>query len=189
MTSIRAIWAELDDVEQRGGSRRVYDRRGHDFYAALNSDGFPGLQLLSADEPPPAPDFDVVDIVIVRRQDGKWLISIWLRDKSLTDIFSDLCQSLIHSARDVPPISLPGFVFLRLLSWQRLLEAAKGNTLSGNSLRGLVGEMLILERCLELLPSWRSRGRVDGPSQGAARLCTAEHSPRSKDHSSRRADR
>jgi Putative PD-(D/E)XK family member, (DUF4420) len=150
MSSIKSIWEDLHNAGQRGGSRRVYEERGHDFYAALNADGLPGLQLLTSDEPPASPEFDVVDISIVQRPDKKWLISIWLRDASLAEVFGELCQSLVESARDVAAGRLPAFVFLRLLSWQRLLEAGSGNALGVNALRGLVGELLVFERCLTI---------------------------------------
>lgn len=153
MNSIEAIWDNLEKEDQRGGSRRVYDERGHDFFGAISVDGSRGLQLLAVEPPPVPPEFDLVDIIVGQRLDKKWLVSIWLREPTLTAVFGSLCDSLVESGKGIPADELAAFVFARLLSWQRLLEAGRGGLLGVNAVRGLIAEMLVLAECLLRWPA------------------------------------
>jgi hypothetical protein len=163
MTSLDSIWSAIEAAGEMGGSRRVNEERGHDFYASVNLEGQRGLLLISTDEPPPAPDFDAVQITIVHRPDQRWLLSIWLKEPVLSSIFAELCQNLVDASGIIEAKHVPAFVFSRLLKWRRLLEAGSLETLGILALRGLIGELVVLKHCLSIWPPQVSVDAWVGP--------------------------
>jgi len=159
MQSVEELWRVLEAAGDRGGARRIGDEPGHDFYASINPEGYPGLLLLTDDEPPTPPEFDLVRIAVARRHDGRWLTTMWLEDTSLASVFAEVCQTLVLASEPVPANQVAAFSFTRLLKWRRLLEAGSSDILSIVALRGLIGELLVLKRCLE---QWTAEEVISG---------------------------
>jgi hypothetical protein len=160
MTPIERLWHALEQSHDIGGSRRVDDVHASDFYCSLDGRGQRGLVLLSAVElTMPPPRFDSVEIIVGHRGDGRWSLALWLTNSSLSVVFTLLCQDLVDATRDLQPINVPGFVVTRLLRWRRLLESGSANILPLPELRGLIGELIVLKRCLDF---WTPSEVVDG---------------------------
>lgn len=70
-----------------------------------------------------------------------------LRYESLEDIFSNLCWDLITYTKQSsnPIVDLIG----RFNSWQKLLQKLPNNLMSANAQKGLIGELLYLERLID----------------------------------------
>ena len=150
MQPIEDLWAALEASGDRGGARRIGEHPGHDFYASIDDEGHRGLQILTGDQPPKPPEFDVVRILFGHRPDGRWLTSIWLEDSELSSVFAEVCQAMVFASQSVAPERLAAFTFARLLKWRRLLEAGKGEILGIIAIRALIGELLLLKQCLNL---------------------------------------
>lgn len=151
MSSISELWT-LVDGGGPGGAIRVSATHPGDLFAATDSTGRRGLLLLADEEPPARPSLDAVEVTSALRQDGRWALGIWLRDAGLSPIFTQLCGDLVESTRSTPRASTAGQLLIRLGQWRELLEAGTG-PMTLSKLRGLVGELLVIERCLDLWPA------------------------------------
>lgn len=148
MTSIEDIWERLE-AGGPGGATRVDEVHPADLYAAIDAQVHKGLVLFSSTQPPDPPTLDAVDVTSSQRLDGRWALGIWLREPGLMPMFAQLCRDLVESSRTVPPAAAAGHLLARLLRWKELLERGAG-PMSMSRLRGLVGELLVLEKCLEV---------------------------------------
>ncbi len=157
MRSIEALWGQLDATGEVGGALRVDDVHPCDLYAAVDADGRRGLVLVTDVAPPPPPALEAVSVTANRRQDGRFSLAFWLQSPSLLTPFAHLCQDLVDESRMIDPINAGGFLLTRLARWRRLLKGERGMSLS--EVRGLVGELVVLTRCLEL---WSAIQVVEG---------------------------
>lgn len=157
MSSIDEIWAMVE-VGGPGGVLRVDDSHPADLYGATDAEGRRGLVLVCAAEPPAPPRLDAVEVTSHLRHDGRWALGIWLREPSLLPVFTHLCTDLIAASRGAAVNAAAGVILARLLRWRELLETGTG-PMSLSAVRGLVGELLVLERCIEI---WGPGDAVSG---------------------------
>jgi Putative PD-(D/E)XK family member, (DUF4420) len=158
MTSIEALWDALELEGEPGGARRVDESHPCDLYAGLDANGRRGLILVTDSEPPRGPRFEAVDVGASRRQDQRWSLAIWLVVPALLPPFSRLCQDLVEASREIDPAGAAAFLLTRLARWRRLLEPGSG-ALPISELRGLAGELVIVDQCLRL---WSPSEVIDG---------------------------
>lgn len=158
MASIDEIWAQVEAGGPGVAGMRVSAEHRCDLFGATDQQGRPGLVLVTASEPPVHPPLDAVEITCGQRADGRWALGIWLRDAALLPLFARLCTDLIESSRSVSAISAAAFLLARLDRWRELLESGRG-PMSMSQLRGLVGELIIFEKCLDI---WSAEDVVAG---------------------------
>jgi hypothetical protein len=157
MASIEALWDALELEGEPGGARRVDESHPCDLYAGLDPDGRRGLILITDSVPPEPSRFEAVDVVTSQRHDRRWSLAIWLGVPALLPPFSRLCQDLIEASREIDPAEAAAFLLTRLARWRRLLEPGTG-ALAISELRGLAGELVVLDQCLGL---WASSQVID----------------------------
>lgn len=157
MSSIDELWQRIRS-EGPGGAIRVDESHPHELFVAVDPLGRRGLVLNCSKEPPNAPILDAVEVTSNQRHDMKWALGIWLRDDTLESVFSHLSTDLVESLRGAPGPAAPGLLLGRLLRWRELLEAGTG-PMGMSQLRGLVGELLVLEKCLDV---WEFADVVSG---------------------------
>jgi hypothetical protein len=167
MTSIDSLWTELGVSHEIGVVRRVDETHPSDIYAALDATGRPGLVLVTTAVPSLPPPFEAVEVTISHRSDKRLILGIWLRTEALSSLFGRLCQDLVEASRHISPSESAGYMLTRLMRWRRLLEAGDSAALSPAQLRGVMGELIVLQRCYDLWPpaevvhSWV--GPLDAP--------------------------
>lgn len=155
---IEDLWTSLrrETVEAQ---RRVDAAHPLDLYADFEHPDRPGLILFCDERPNDSPQLKAIGIDRRQRQDGRWSMRIFLEEPRLLPVFAELCRDIIeftrHNAGSAPP---SGLVLSRVERWQNLL-LSQPLGLSGIQLRGLIGELIVLER--ELLP-------LLGPDQAVA---------------------
>jgi hypothetical protein len=170
MSSIEELWNVLESEAELGGARRVDESHPCDLYAGLDGRGRRGLILITDEEPPAPLLFGSVDVVASRRQDDRWSVAIWLGVPALLAPFARLCQDLIDATRGIDPASAAGLLLTRLARWRRLLEPGAG-ALAVAELRGLAGELVVMDRCMhrwspsEAVDAWV--GPLDSPQDFA----------------------
>lgn len=152
MTSIHELWAALAASGGYGAAQRVDEAHPCDLYAALDSSGRRGLVLVTGSAPPLPPPFEAVEVSVSQRADGRWNMGIWLRADDLSSMFTQLCQDLVEASRGIVPLGAAGYMVTRLARWRRLLEAGSVE-LGLAEIRGLIGELIVLQRCFGLWPS------------------------------------
>jgi hypothetical protein len=145
-TPIEAVWADLANHNERPVFRRVDDEHPLDLYAGIDATEGRLLMLVTNEEPPPPPSYDTISISSRRRADGNWALLITLNTKELAIPFARLCQDLIDASRQHHAAGASAIIN-RLARWRRLLELTRRN-LSGQALRGLIGELLILKNTI-----------------------------------------
>ena len=146
MASIEDLWHRLETTGP-GGATRVDGTHPSDLYGATDARGQVGLVLLCDREPPGAPKFEAVTVTSNQRHDGRWALGIWLDEGSLRPVFTQLCDDLVATAERVPPSLAPTHILGRLARWRDLLERGAGS-MRMTDLRGLIGELIVFDRCL-----------------------------------------
>jgi len=80
------------------------------------------------------------------RKDGRWTISLALIDRQYQDMFVLFCGDIIDSSRNIRNKDRAAqFVVLRYHEWKKMLANSKGGLLSAEEIKGLLGEMYILD--------------------------------------------
>lgn len=159
---------------------RLDEKQVHDIYAGLD-DGLHAILGLGVANRPPAIVLESGAFDYFRRQraDGTWLLVLRLKRRGLESVFGRLCQDLADSASLVKAEDAVVALFVeRLRLWERLFSGSDDGLLPKHKIRGLVGELLILERLLaarpdsvgELVDAWR------GPLSSDQDFCLASRS-------------
>lgn len=136
--------------ESVGAQRRVDPAHPLDLYADFEQPNRPGLILFCDERPNDAPALKAIGVERRRRDDGRWAMRICLEEPRLLPVFKELCQDIIECTRlSVHEMSPSGVVLSRIDRWRSLLQPQQ-IALTRNQLRGLIGELLVLDR--ELIP-------------------------------------
>jgi hypothetical protein len=94
------------------------------------------------------PALDAVEVSCGLRHDGQWALGIWLADPQLMPLFARLCDDLVECTSATAPGTAAPLLLARLRRWRELLESGTG-PMTLSKLRGLVGELLVIEKCLD----------------------------------------
>lgn len=152
---IAALWVALASRCGAGSDVGLHQRvdavHPLDFYAGFNPPDRPSLLLVTPVRPPAIRPLRAVEIEVGRRSDGRYAISLSLTAPRLKGVFARLCADLVTSTRiDVAVKAGPTAIAERLDRWRRLMEGEAAG-LSHSSLRGLIGELLVLRD--DLMPT------------------------------------
>lgn len=150
---IDRLWKELASAPEHPASRRVDESHPLDLFAYVGSVRKPGLLLVAKEQPPVPRQYNAVAISRSLRPDNRWVLLIQLRRPELLPLFAALCQDLVESSRNLSGNLSPSeFLIQRLQRWKRLMEADRGNLLSPEEIRGLMGELVLLINVA--IPRW-----------------------------------
>ena len=147
---IEELWTLLrrETVEAQ---RRVDPDHPLDLYADFEQPDRPGLILFCDERPNDAPQLKAICIERRERADGRWAMRVCLDEPRLLPVFAELCRDIIEFTRHASHTAQPsGLMLSRINRWRSLMQS-QPTGLSSAQLRGLIGELLILER--ELLPT------------------------------------
>jgi Putative PD-(D/E)XK family member, (DUF4420) len=146
ISTIDSVWTGL----ARDGKRPVHIglAAGYplDLYAQLDAHDRPGLLALANERPAAPPAYAAFDFVVGLREDGRWALSMSLRQSSLRVQFAALCDRVVRSGLD----SRTGddacaFLLHQVARWHRMLALGAAGMLSEEQQRGLIGEIAVLE--------------------------------------------
>lgn len=163
MTTIEALWGDLKTTSGTKVHRRVDDHHPLDLYAEYEPPGYLGLVLFSPRKPPEPRQMKAIVLKRGQRPDGKWWLCLSLHEPSLHAVFAGLCQDIITFTRSgVEAEAAPAAILARVERWRGLFEGDHGG-MSTNELRGLVGELLVLQELLDRLPPNKAVSSWNGP--------------------------
>jgi len=91
-----------------------------------------------------------------------WILSFRLIDPENEEVFIKLCCDIIESSRDEKD-NVVEFIVGRYLKWQRLLEFRPLDILSSARQKGLIGELLYLQKLIPVLGAEGSVLSWSGP--------------------------
>lgn len=135
-------------------ARRVSREGSHDFFWALSGLSEPGLLLKlapGADEPHPLPRLRNLDIAFRDVEGGRALV-ILLKDGEQRELFAGLCEDIVR-ASEAASDNQDALVraIRRTIRWHHLLRGGRGDLLSLDEQRGLLGELQFLMRLVDLI--------------------------------------
>lgn len=148
MTNFEARWEELPPHPESAVFQRVDEQHPLDFYLGKDVTGEWTLLLVTDEQPADSSHiYQAIHVITRKRNDGRWALLFRLVTEELGKLFSLLCEDLVESSRHIEGLSRPAsFVMARFTRWQRLLERGGSGLLDEATLRGLVGELLFMER-------------------------------------------
>jgi hypothetical protein len=171
MTRIEEIWSEevqkVESLPISEGEFRILaidPSAAHEFYAGIDAERRV-LVALRVHREPPRIDLNSQAIKCFghSRRDGSWLMVLRLDLSALTTVFGRLCQDLVDGAGAVSgEAALLRFMVERLRLWERLFRHLDRGYLPAHRIKGLVGELMVLESllsegdygALETIRSW-----------------------------------
>ncbi len=145
MTTIEQLWNELRVASGASGQRRVDATHPHGIYADFTLPDRPGLVVLCQTRPADVEPLRSMEIEGGVRSDGQWALHLSLIEPSLIAVFAALCVDIIEATRSgVAPAHLAGAVVTRIERWRALMLRDRAG-LDDKTLRGLIGELHVLE--------------------------------------------
>lgn len=149
--TIEDLWQQLRRGVTAALHQRVDETHPLDLYAEFENPDRPGLVLLCPARPPQARQLRHLRIDQGQRADGRWWLRLSLAVPTLQPVFAGLCRDIVAFTRSgVDAADAAQAVLSRVERWRLLLERG-GDAWSPEALRGLIGELVILER--DVLPA------------------------------------
>lgn len=136
----------MGDIEDIGSDsyRRVDEEHPID-WRYNESDPPTKLVLKTKKKPPEFTETNGVHVVVVPKSLGNYAIVFVLVDPLCADIFNVFCEDVIESSRDINPEDAADFAFERYAKWMHLFKPRSDRKLSSEEIRGLMGELYVLE--------------------------------------------
>jgi hypothetical protein len=161
MTAFETRWREMTVHPENPAFQRVDESHQLDFYLGKEVSGEWILLLITVERPKVSREYQAIHVICRERQDGRWALLFRLMNPELEKLFSLLCEDLVESSRNIQDRALAAsFVLARFARWQKLLERGQSGILEEEALRGLIGELLFLEK--NAIPSKGLREAVNG---------------------------
>lgn len=165
-------------------ARRIDAGLPWDFFWARAADGRVMLTLQHAASSSPGsrlPRIQDIDVTLSASDEhGTRTLGLKLQESSLRDLFHTLCLDIVSATEHaVSEADAVNTALQRTWRWHHLLRGGRSDLLSAEEQRGLIGELLVLERyLLPLLPAsvaveaWR--GPLDSPKDFEVSLLAIE---------------
>lgn len=145
-------WAGIEPSLDRVVGRRVAQPHPLDVYWIRANDGSPGLLLRGVD-PARVPDsLPKLRGLVLQAGDGPdgFEARMLLREPDDQGVFRALCHDVIaYSQTEGSRSSATASVFRRLSHWHSLMSRARTTAMATHEIRGLIGELCILQRLME----------------------------------------
>ena len=101
------------------------------------------------------PKLDGIKIAVLKHEHKSRLVLL-LNDKTNWELFYSLCLDLIKATILLPEGEIPYSVILRRLSrWQAFLRRRRPDLLTREEIKGLIGELLLLEEKVSRVFGWQ----------------------------------
>lgn len=147
---IEDAWSLLRS-EHNGAQRRIDADHPLDLYADFEPPNRPGLVLISPSRPPDFYSLKFISIERRQRPDNRWVLRLFLEEPRLMAVFAELCRDIVDYTRDGVGASHGPSAELSLIERWRDLVSLKQTGLDKFAIRGLIGELVVLENLV--LPS------------------------------------
>jgi len=149
--TIEQLWSDLRTSSGDSRQRRIDASHPLDLYADFEHPDRPGLVVVCGAGAAETRQLRALNIEQGLRDDGRWSLRILLNEPQLLPVFAALCRDIIAFTRaGVDETRLATAVLGRIDRWRNLLERDAAG-LGESTLRGLMGELLVLE--IQLLPT------------------------------------
>ena len=146
MKKIEARWQALEPAPDKPIFQLLDAEHPLKLYIGREMTGEYLFLLVDPEQPLQLKGLRSVHISTIERGDGQWSLLLSLTKAELAGVFALLCEDLVESSRHLARGS-SGVKLLsrRLANWRRLLEEGGSGLLSSAEVRGLIGELLVLD--------------------------------------------
>src|SRR4051812_12314578 len=149
--TIEQLWNDLRTTSGGSRQRRIDASHPLDLYADFEAPDRPGLVAVCKTRATDTRSLRALSIEQGVRADGRWSLRIVLNEPQLLPVFAALCRDIIAYTRTgIDETTLASAVIRRIDRWRSLLER-DSTGLGEPVLRGLIGELFVLES--QLLPT------------------------------------
>ena len=143
MSDIKRILSGINHLDTY---QRVDSTHPLDLYVGIDDTARWTLLLISDFQPLSVTSSRMIMIKSGKRSDSKWTQSFSLVDDRFRDIFVLLCEDIVSSSTNIANKEKAArFVGKRYKEWREMLANARGNLLSPEEIKGLLGEMYYLK--------------------------------------------
>jgi ABC-type transporter Mla MlaB component len=156
-------WSEIGRDGDRLVGRRIDEQHALDLYWVRRSDGVPGLLLRDVvTESIPAKLPNLRGVALETESDASASeVRIFLRTAEDREVFLTLCRDVIqYSSQELTAAAATRRVFRRMDHWHSLMTKARTSVMEEHEIRGLLGELHVLEMLIAslgietALPAW-----------------------------------
>lgn len=139
MSDIKRILSGINHLDTY---QRVDSTHPLDLYVGIDDTARWTLLLISDFQPLSVTSSRMIMIKSGKRSDSKWTQSFSLVDDRFRDIFMLFCEDIVSSSTNIAnKEKAVCFVGKRYKEWREMLANARGNLLSPEEIKGLLGEM------------------------------------------------
>lgn len=146
MADIKTIFGAIDHLDTY---QRVNSTHTLDLYVGIDDVARWTLLLISEYPPLKVDSSRMILVNSGKRPDQKWSLSFSLIEDSYKDMFVLFCEDIVSSSAYIASKEkATRFVGKRYKEWRDMLATARGDLLSPEEIKGLLGEMYFLKECL-----------------------------------------
>ncbi len=142
MTALKALF---ESITERDAFKRVDSTHPLDLYIGIDDMARWTILLICPSRPKHFSSSKMIYGAIGERIDGRWSVSLSLIDDTYRDMFVLFCSDIIDSSRNIQnKDNGTRFIIKRYEEWKKMLANSKGEMLSPEEIKGLLGELFIL---------------------------------------------
>jgi hypothetical protein len=145
-------WSRIQAEPDSWVGRRIEMQHSLAPFWALHPNGAPGIVIRELDTsavPVELPRPRGIAVAVDRIDDSNSTLTMFLQTPPDRDVFQKLCLDIVsHAAEASNRHDASVRIFSRLRRWQSLLGLARGNEMTDQEVRGLLGELWFLTRIL-----------------------------------------
>jgi len=157
MPRIEEIWSALRS-HGVASQRRIDAEHPRDLYADFAPPDQIGLIAICSVRPSLPRPLRAISVELGHRDDGRWSLRIALHQPTLLPVFAALCDDIVGATTSgIDEAQLGTAVLARLQRWRSLLERDAAG-LDEATLRGLIGELVVLRS--HLIPLLGARAGI-----------------------------
>lgn len=143
---MKDILEKLSQIIDNNSFLRIDAIHPLDLYVGIDEYGQTTFLILSNSNPIDLKSSNLIDIKVDKRSDLRNAISLSLKDENYKDIFVYFISEIIESSRRYTSENGYGFVLKRINKWQAMLSKLKPGIMSNSEIKGLLGELIVLDK-------------------------------------------
>lgn len=144
--TIEEIKEKFDECKSSMSYKRISSEHPVNIYVGYNDKGNQSLAIISSKCNSSFESTKLIDVELNVRTDGNYVLSFNLLDDSLSDIFYQFISDIVNKTYNLKDYSPIAFTIERWKKWINMFKNPKNIFLSENEVRGLLGELIYLEK-------------------------------------------
>lgn len=144
--TIDEIKEKFNECKNSLSYKRINPNHPVNIYIGYNEKGNQSLAIISEKCNLDFESTRLIDVELKVRNDGDYVLSFNLLDDSLSDIFYQFISDIVEKTYNIKDYSPIAFVIERWKKWINMFKNPKNIFLSENEVRGLLGELIYLEK-------------------------------------------